>query len=340
MDPMSDVAATPNDERPHAVPLTEAILAALPGPRLAWFVLWPLVAPLRPTLLFLILGLEFTTQRHATLPELYGVQAVFAYVVLVALVGTAMLVNGVRRLPPVLERLGIDPDVTPVFRGLTSRLGPTILTLIVVAVATPSTYAGYGPVAALVDLPLLAIVALPIMTFVWTYLTILAGVGRLGGATLTLEAFPQDRSLGVGPIGSLTFTGLWLVFASAIPALLASGRDVTTFALVVVIVLVTVGLFVLSLARLHLQMAAAKRRYVELTRGLVAAAYAPVAADAALPTLQERAPTLGAAQALADRAERILEWPVDERAVAFIGVVVTGVLTSLVVRLVFAAAGL
>jgi hypothetical protein len=320
-------------------PLTDVVLAGLPGPRRAWVVLWALVALLRPIALNLVLG-GWLPSGRATFEDLFVTQAVFAYVVLVTLLGSALLADDVGRLGPVLDHLGVDAGIGGTFRGLGSRLAPIMLTAVVVAIATPSTYLNYGLVAALVDLPLLAIMTLPIMTFVWVYLVVLTGVNRLGAATLALDAFPEDRWLGLGPVGSVAFTGLWLVFGAAIPALFASGRDVATFVLVAVIVVVTVGLFVLSLVRLHGQMHAARQRYVAQTRALVAEAYAPITADATLATLQDRAATLGAAQALADRAERILDWPIDERAVAFITVVVTGVVTSLLVRLVLAAAGI
>jgi hypothetical protein len=77
-----------------------------------------------------------------------------------------------------------------------------------------------------------------------------------------------------------------------------------------------------------------------MARAYVAIAYEPIRANASLDTLQERAPALNAAQGLADRAERIQEWPVDERMVAFMTVVVTGSVTSLIVRFVLQAAGI
>ena len=41
-----------------------------------------------------------------------------------------------------------------------------------------------------------------------------------------------------------------------------------------------------------------------------------------------------------ERAERILEWPVDEAMTASVAIIVIGVVTSLVGRLVLGAAGL
>ena len=52
-----------------------------------------------------------------------------------------------------------------------------------------------------------------------------------------------------------------------------------------------------------------------------------------------QASALGAAQSLDERAHSLPTWPIDEGTVRFIAVIVTGVLTSLVVRALFAAVG-
>jgi hypothetical protein len=123
-----------------------------------------------------------------------------------------------------------------------------------------STAAEYGLAVAVIDVPLLTLMVVPAMSFLWTYGAILAGLDRLGRSRLALDLFPQDRSLGLGPVGAVAFTGFWLTFAAASPLLLSSGQDETTFAISVIAVLATVLLFVLSMARLHGQMRAAKSR--------------------------------------------------------------------------------
>jgi hypothetical protein len=313
-------------------PLTERILRWLPGPAPVWIVIWALGAPLRPIVLFAVLGLQGETLRSVSRGELFVTQSVFGYIVLLLLWGTSRLVGDVRRLAPTLARIGAPPP-DRAFPQLSGVVGPVALTLLVLALSTATSLVKYGPTVAIVDIPLLIVVTLPIMTFVWAYLMLLAGLNRLGAASLSLGPFPEDRSLGLGRLGAAAFAGLSLVFAAAVPALLVTGRDQTTFVLVVVIVLVTVLLFVLSQVQLHGQMSTAKRRIVAQTTALVSEAYAPVRAETTLATLQQQAAALGAAQSLADRADRILVWPVDERMVAFITVVVTGVVTSLLVRL-------
>jgi hypothetical protein len=101
----------------------------------------------------------------------------------------------------------------------------------------------------------------------------------------------------------------------------------------------TVAVFVLSMWRLHRQMAAAKARYVAATRRLYADAYAPIREQATVETLEKHASVLSAAQSLDERAHNLLAWPIDEGTLKFMAVVVTGVVTSLVVRGLFAAIG-
>jgi hypothetical protein len=124
-----------------------------------------------------------------------------------------------------------------------------------------------------------------------------------------------------------------------VPLLVAAADDPPTLTLSLLILGSIVAIYLLSMWRLHTQMAAAKARLVAEARRLVAAAYAPIAADPTLASLDAHSGALGAARALEERAQSILTWPVDERTLRFIAVVVTGVVTSIVVRAVITAIG-
>jgi hypothetical protein len=87
-------------------------------------------------------------------------------------------------------------------------------------------------------------------------------------------------------------------------------------------------------------MVAAKARYVAAARALYLEAYAPRRRTPDTDTLRRQAPLLGAAEALEKRAESILEWPLDERVMARVVIVTTGVFTSLVAALVLSQVGL
>jgi hypothetical protein len=329
----------PDPTGPDVLPLTERILRWLPGPRGLWILAWALMALVRPIELVVVLSLTGEPARAGNVADVYRTQGIFAYVIMVTLWGNAMLAARVTALGPTLRILAPSGEAAGPFRQLTSRGGPIALTAVIVAIGTLTTPLDYGWAVAIVDIPFLTVMVLPIMSFIWTYGVMLIGLDRLGRSRLALDLVPQDRALGLGHVGAAAFTGFWLTFAAAAPLLLVSGQDAATFIIGLVIVLVVTLLFVLSMGRLHAQMRAAKTRYVTMARAYVAVAYEPIRATGTLETLQKAGPALNAAQALADRAEKILEWPIDERMVTFMTVVVTGVVTSLVVRFVLQAAG-
>jgi hypothetical protein len=327
--------------RGDVLPLTERLLRRLPGPRLLWIVTWAMVAAVRLLALVAVPTITGDGRNPADLADAFirEGQGTFAYVVLIAVWGTSRLVRRTTALAPAIDRLVPGgPDAWP-FARLTSVRGPIALAALSVALAAPSTASEFGLAVAVVDAPLLFIVLVPIMTFVWTYGAILVGLDRLGQSRLALDLFPQDRSLGVGPIGGAAISGFWLIVVAAAPVLVLGASDLTTLGLSVGVLLITVFLFVLSMLRLHGQMRAAKARYVAMTHALVADAYAPVRTTTDLGTLQANSTALNAAQSLAERAERILEWPIDERMIASMTVVVTGVVTSLIVRVLLDALG-
>jgi hypothetical protein len=223
---------------------------------------------------------------------------------------------------------------------MSSTVGPLgLATAIVVVPSFMSSFQHWGAAAALGDLPLVIVNSLPSMTFVWTYLVLLAGLNRLGRARLSLDPFPEDRSLGLGAVGSLALTGFWLVLLAAVPLAIVGRADLPTVVLSVAVIVATVGVFFLSMFRVHRQMSAAKQRYVAISRALFREAYEPVRAEPSLNVLEAQSSALRVAQSLVERAEHVQEWPIDERATAWVAVVITGVVTSLIVRLVLTAAG-
>lgn len=320
-------------------PLTERILDALPGPRAAWVLIWSGIAFVRVGVAVLIVDATGIVARSRESVDVALGQTVLGYVVLVTLVGTPILVRRVQELRPVLEAVAPSRSAASWFGRMTSIAGPFGLTALAVAASLPSTLAEFGVAIAIIDVVLLGVVVLPIMSFVWAYATVLFGLDRLGRAELQLDDFPQDRALGLGPIGSVAMTGFWVLVLCVTPVLVFAGRDLTTVGTSVTILTIVVALFVLSMYRLHGQMRAAKARYVAMAHGLVAEAYAPLRASTDLSTLLSTRPALDAAQALAERAEKLLDWPIDERMVAWMTVVITGVATSLVARFLLGAIG-
>jgi hypothetical protein len=321
-------------------PLTERILDWLGEPEWVWILLWTGVSLVRPLMLFVALSSSGRQLSSSEWIVIVTTQGSIAWVTLVGFWGVRRISRGARALAPELASLARADVPSEFFPGMPSTLGPITLTVAIVVVPSfASALQHWGPVAALSDLPLVFVNSLPSMTFVWTYVVLLAGLHRLGRARLSLDPFPEDRSLGLGPVGALALTGFWLVLAAAVPLAVVGSADLPTVILSVGVIVATVALFFLSMFRVHRQMAEAKKRYVTLARRLYREAYEPVRAKPMLKSLQAQAPALGVAQDLVERAEHVQEWPIDERATAWVAVVVTGVVTSLIVRVVLAAAG-
>ena len=321
-------------------PLTERVLNRLGTPRWLWIALWASAAVVAPLVLLSVLALSNELARVASVPDLLVAQVVIAFVVVLTLWGVGRLTRGARALEPLLHRLNPGEGRGLPDGGVATLAGPIVLTGAVSIFNASGTWVRYGPLPTLAVMPLLMISLLPIMTFVWTYLQLLDGLDRLGRVRLALDDFPQDRSLGLGPVGSLAFVGFALLFAAAVPILVTSSANLPTVAMSLLVVAVLVAMFFLSMWRLHAQMAAARARHIAQARALYAAAFAPLRTNPTLEALDAQATSLTAARELVERAERTLAWPVDEGLTAWMVVIVTGVVTSVIVRVLFAAAGL
>lgn len=332
-----EIESRDGDRGQLTAPLTEQVLARLGRPRWLWICLWasiPLLSPFVFATAIVLSGRQFGS---ADFIDLLATQAVLAYVCFVFLWGSGELARqamGVRQ-----EMAGIVLGEPPagLFRGIGSVAGPLALTVPAVAVISAGGLLQYGPLPPLAALPLLFVYMVPILTLVWVHLRILVDIDCLGRRPMALEAFPQDRTLGLEKVGALASTGLGLVLIGAVPVLLAGSDEPVTLGISLAIVAVSVGTFLLSMWRLHRQMSAAKSRFVAITRDLYDQAYAALRSEPTVGKLEEKATVLSAAQSLAERAGGLPTWPINESTLRFIAVVVTGVVTSMVVRALFAA---
>lgn len=330
----------PGNEGATLSPLTERILARLGRPAWLWILLWSLVPLLSPFVFATAIRLSGQALSNEDFANLLLTQAVVAYACLVLLWGAGILSRQATVLRQDMARLAPAGDHRPLFRRMGSVPGPLVLTTVVAFVLSASGWARYGPIPPLAALPLLVVYMLPIQTFVWVYLTILADLDRLGRQPLAIDLFPQDRTLGLERVGALASTGVGLVLAAAVPVLLAGSDEPVTLGISLALVATSVGVYLLSMWRIHRQMVSAKAHYMAIARRLYAEAYEPVRADPSIATLEARASVLGQAQALEARAHDIPTWPIDEATLRFVAVVITGVVTSLVVRALLATAGL
>jgi hypothetical protein len=320
-------------------PITERILARLGRPRWLWVVAWSLIPVVSPLVYSTAIGIAERPIGTDAFINLVVTQAAIAYACMVFLVGSGVLTRQIAALREAIPRIAREVRPGDLFSETGSVRGPLVLTAIGAAVVSGGGWTRYGPLPPLASLPLLLVYLLPILTFIWVYLSILVEIDRLGRRPLVLDTFPQDPTLGLERLGWVASIGLGLVLVGAAPVMLAASDEPVTLAISLTIVTSAVAVYVLSMWRLHRQMAIARARFIVIAQGLYAGAYEPLRADPTVTTLEAQANALGAAQALEERARNLLTWPIEQGTLRFMAVVVTGVVTSLVVRGLFAALG-
>jgi hypothetical protein len=330
------------DGRPAdaTLPLTERLLDRLPGPRVAWVLAWaavPLAAALLPGSYLATVGARPIGVRLLT-------GLVFAYAVALAVWAVGRFTSECEAAQRSVDRLAARPEqATPVFRGMGSTWGPLALTLGFVAVTVWWTAVLGDWWVALGWLPVALLVNLPLLTAVWVYLALLLGLVRLGRRTLSLTAFPEDLSLGLGEVGRLAFTAFWIYAAGFAPVLLVSVANPLRLLLTLGLFLLGVGVFFGCLQGLHRQLVAARRHFLEWAGQLYARAYEPVRSGS-LAALGEQAQLLQAAEVIQRRAEAIQQWPFQQQRLAqiagIVGTVLTFVVTGVITRLILIRLGL
>lgn len=332
--------ASPSGRPQPAVPLTEHVLARLPGPRLPWVVAWALVPWLNLAVVQLSGSAEWT-QPGIPLAEILNRGAV-TIALLLSLWGATRITNELRDLQPALTKAVVqdEPDVRRLFFGIDNRLVPLLMTVLV-GVLLPLDEALRGnSAAALIQAVTWLLIGIPLSTAVWVYLILQIGLNRLGRGQLTLRPYSGDRSLGLRPVGRLAFTGFWMLFGVVGPIVVTAFSDVPAAIIGITVLVVGVGVFFLSLRRLNRQMIAIKKRELDRARELYMQAYEQVRDSPTLEELQQQAGLLGAAEALEKRAERIQEWPFDEATFARVVTIASSVAAVIIARLILDPVGL
>ena len=325
------------------VPLTDRILAITPGPRWIWIVLWSLLAiPLTFFLQRLIQAVEPSSQALAGgLPGPWF-SAAIVNATLLSLWGSRKLAVDTVRTEAAISRLILDErlDAGRPIRGMDSLVGPLALTFVLVGLDAALTGLDFGWRIALVTFPISFVIELPLLTFFWTYASLLVGLNRLGRHKLRLDDTPGDRTLGLRPVGHLAFSGFWIFSVGFAPILILTATSTPTLVLNLVFFLIGFALFVLSLNRLHQQLVEAKRTHLELARQLYAEAYAPLVRSPNVRTLQAQTSLLSAAESLEKRSAGIQEWPFDEVLPGRIAIIVSTVVATVMARIILDAIGL
>jgi hypothetical protein len=322
------------------LPLTERILANLPGPKRLWKVLWGLLPVLHAVMsvsFYEVAGQNPYGWR--LLPIAIAGNVVFSYALLHAMWGSAKIAREANALEPGLARLTTEADTHP-FRGMESTRGPLVLALGLTLLFTFDSARMISWYAGLAEAPLRFLIYLPLSTWIWTYLMLMVGLNRLGKERLTLEAYCGDRSLGLRPVGKLAANGFWIFTANLAPILLMN--VIYGLGLVVGLAFFLAGViaFFLSLLGLHRQMLKVKGQQLARAQSLYAQAYEPLRFTPSLENLQKQSSLLSAAEALERRAEGIQTWPFSDAIFARIVVIATSVAAIITGRLILIPLGL
>lgn len=331
------LAATAPARETHALrPLSERVLATLPGSRLVWIGCWALV-PWLNAAANLVLG-----SSRSAVWEQSRVLVVLNYAALsLAMVMTLWGAGRIaRRLEALRGATSFDADPSAVFRRMNGVAAPVAGAAATAVAFGITAYVRDGWASAFVRGITWFVLGIAIWSFLWTYASLQLGLHRLGRSRPAPDAARADPALGLRPLGDVAFMGLWMLLAWLVPVLLTGLPDVV--GVVVGIVLLAGGLaaFFLSLFRLHLQMVEIKENELRLARELYAEAYEPVRAARTLEALEEQRGLLGAADALERRANAIHEWPIDEGTLARVLTIVTSVVAAAIGRLILDPFGL
>lgn len=323
-----------------ARPLTDRVLAVLPGPRPAWMLAWALVP-------WLNLAVVLTAEELGwAAPTDHSTEAVnrvaVSSAILLALWGATRISAELARLRPALAEVVEEelPEVERLFRGVDSVAVPLLLTVAVGALL-PLDEASHGEwTAAAVQGATWLVIGVPLCTAVWVYAALQWGLHRLGRGQLTLVGYRGDRALGLQSVGSLAFTAFWMLLGALTPLALTGAADRPAVLVTTAVLLASVALFFLSLRGLHRQMAAIKHTELDRARALYQEAYQPLQQDPTLARLQQQVAALNAAEALEKRAERIQAWPFDEGTFARIVTIATSAVATIIARVLLAPTGL
>jgi hypothetical protein len=321
-------------------PLTERILARLPGARLLWIGVWALVPWANAGAnVFLDTGGTSAVWEQSDLLVVLN-YAALSFAVALTLWGTERIGRRIEALRISTTSEALETEASGVFAGMKSATGPLVLSAASAIAFAVAAFIRDGWESALLRGATWLILGIAFWTFLWTYGSLTLGLNRLGQRHLRRDAALSDPSLGLRPLGSVAFMGLWMLLAWLVPVVLTGLPDVVGVVIGALVLFGALGAFFISLWRLHRQMVAVKDEELAVARELYGEAYEPVRAARTLETLDQQRQLLSAADALEKRAEAIHEWPVDQRTWAWVIALATSVVAITVGRLVVGALGL
>jgi hypothetical protein len=311
------------DVMPDLRPLTDRILAYLPGPRALWIAGWALV-PCANAGANLLLD---TGERSAVWEQSRVVvilnYAALSFAVLITVIGASRIARQAQALGTTMSKV-LTGCPTASFRGMNSFRGPLLAAAATALAFAVSSLVRDGWTPALLRGATWFLIGIAFWTFLWTYGSLQFGLNGLGRAHLRRDAAVVDPGLALRPLGAIAFMGLWLLLAWLVPVVATGLPDFVGLAIGLLVLGGGIGAFFFSLVGLHRQIGAVKESQLELARKLYAEAYEPVREAQTLEVLERQHSLLSAAEGLEKRARAIHDWPVAEGTWAW----VIGIATS------------
>jgi hypothetical protein len=319
-------------------PLSDRILALLPGRRVYWIAAWALI-PWANAGGNLLLDAETSAVWEQSGVVVVLNYAALSFAVALTLWGAARIARRCEKLRE--ETAGVlDAGVSDPFRPMNSVTRPLVLALAAAIAFGISAFVHDGWAAAFLRGGTWLILGVAFLTFLWTYACLQLGLDKLGDGHLNRDTALVDPSLGLRPLGSAAFMGLWMLLVWLVPVVLTGLPDVVGFVIGMLVLLGGLGAFFFSLWGLHRQMTAVKEGQVEIARELYAEAYEPVRVERTLDALERQRSLISAAEALEKRALSIHDWPVDQGTWAWVIGIATSVFALTLGRLILKPLGI
>ena len=150
-----------------------------------------------------------------------------------------------------------------------TQLAPTLLLTGVLGTLLTALYSLSGVLATsppiiVLDMIVIYLNAFAFVTYLWEFAMVGLGLHNLGGSSLRLGPFPEDRMMGVRPMGNLALSLTVTYFGGLLLTSLLLGTflpsSITSTAAFFVFLVLGVVLFFLPLKSIHAKMQAEKHR--------------------------------------------------------------------------------
>ncbi len=250
------------------------------------------------------------------------------------------VVSAEARIVPRLA--GGEKDYHEAFGLMTSNLAILPLAVAFEIVVLPFTER--GPLVSVFNIVSLFIASLAFATYVWEFATACYGIHRLGGSSLKLRSYLEERMMGARPLGSLALSLAFAYFGTEVLLIaLFYGPLLTNLsfqAVTVALLILGIALFVLPVNSIHKKMQAEKSRLLREISCRIAGLGPSSAPAAEEPSLKDvhnvltRMTDLQQLELLDRKVASLPTWPYDVQIVSrFITIVlsVTAVLLSRVI---------